>query len=95
MKFEKCRCALRHLLNQLVMLILRRHHQCEKCGSWDTIHSHRWTRGWNNWCEQAYGDWGARCNKCKHITWDEPIDEHIKTLPTWCEPYNAVLKRAE
>lgn len=61
--------------------------KCVKCGSNDTIRQSNYTRGYNNLCQQAYGDWGRYCCNCHHIEWDTPYDEHIKTLPNWCTPY--------
>ena len=63
-------------------------HKCEQCGSRSTLHSCRWIRGLNKLSEHSYGDCGAYCYDCGHITWDVPLEEHVKTLPSWCVPYN-------
>ena len=84
--FEKTRYSLTRLLDRWVIRMLGR--KCEQCGSRDTKYGHFWARGWNNWCEQAYGDSGCYCNKCQHITWDDTIAEHKAKLPSWCKPYN-------
>ena len=80
--------AAKRPVDRFVMWLLGRSHQCEKCGSWDTEHGCHWTRGRNNLCEQAYGDCGAYCNKCSHVTWDTSLEEHLKTLEPWCKPHN-------
>jgi hypothetical protein len=85
--FEKTRNSLTRLLDRWVIWLLG--HKCEQCGSRNTEYSgHRWARGWNNACEQAYGDAGCYCNKCHHITWDDSLAEHKAKLPAWCKPYN-------
>jgi len=75
------------LYNDAIDHIFGKRHKCEACGSYDVKYSGRWTRGWNHYCNQAYGDWGSWCNKCHHITWDTTMERHIETLPKWCTPY--------
>lgn len=65
----------------------KNHHRCSKCGSRDTVHGHKWIRGWNALCEQMYGDWGWFCHKCKKIDFETTLEEHKQTLPHWCKPY--------
>lgn len=62
-------------------------HKCERCGGRNTEYSsYRWTRGWNHYCEQAYGDAGCYCNVCHHVTFDDTLEKHLATLPSWCKP---------
>ena len=84
--FEETRHALTRLLDRIIIRLFG--HKCEKCGSRNTDYGSHWARGWNNWCDQAYGDLGVYCNRCCHITWDKSLAEHIATLPKWCKPYN-------
>lgn len=80
--------AVKRLLDRIVVRLFG--HKCGHCGSRDTEYSsYRWARGWNNLCEQAYGDAGTYCHQCGRITWDTTLEEHMKTLPQWCKPYNA------
>lgn len=39
---------------------------CPKCESMKFEKGY-WTRGWNNNCNQAYGDHGKRCYNCGFI----------------------------
>ena len=75
-----------NLFERLVIYLFGR--KCPECGSRDTEYSsYIWTRGWNNYCSQAYGDAGLRCSNCLTVTWDTSLEEHRKTLPTWCRDY--------
>ena len=65
-------------------------HSCERCGSTKvgkTLH-HAYTRGWNDWCNQAVGDTGAYCDTCGWVTFVRTIDEFKKSLPDWCHAFN-------
>lgn len=70
----------------LRFLDLGSRHRCEMCGSWN-MERGWWSRGRNNWLEQAYGDAGSFCQQCGHITFDTPDAEHVARLPHWCTPY--------
>jgi hypothetical protein len=63
-------------------------HKCSHCGSRNTEHGY-WSRGYNTYCEQAYGDNGHLCLKCYHVDFDVPLEEHkelmAKAAP-WCIP---------
>lgn len=61
-------------------------HRCPHCNSFKTKYGF-WTRGWNNFCEQAYGDFGTSCTNCGHVDWNVPLEKHLKTLPAWCTPH--------
>ena len=60
--------------------------KCPNCGSRDTRYS-QFTRGWNELCNHAIGDSGLFCHSCHTITWDRPLDEYRKQLPSWCTAY--------
>jgi DNA-directed RNA polymerase subunit RPC12/RpoP len=63
--------------------------RCEKCGGkkvGPTLNCY--TRGWNDLCNQADGDYGAYCEKCGHITFVKSLEEYKKTIPAWCRAFN-------
>lgn len=63
--------------------------KCSHCGSRDTRRG-CYTRGYNEWCEQADGDHGHYCMKCQQITWDQSFGDYCKGLPKWVRPYHGV-----
>lgn len=77
------------IINKIIKLLLGHTHQCEACGSWDTVYSGALARGWNSRCEQTYADRGALCAMCLHITWDTPLAQHLQSIPHWCIPDGA------
>ena len=60
---------------------------CKWCGSLDVDKGY-YTRGWNNYCNQACGDRGYFCNKCYKLTFIQSLESYKEHLPHWCEPGN-------
>lgn len=56
--------------------------RCKHCGS-KKIDKGYYTRGWNNWCEQAAGDEGYWCNDCLKVSFIKSLDEYKDQLPKW------------
>lgn len=46
--------------------------RCKKCNS-KHLNKSSYSRGWNNWLEQACGDTGVRCFDCGYIEWENPL----------------------
>lgn len=70
--------------------------KCKHCGSRDTRRG-CYTRGYNEWCEQAAGDSGHYCMKCAQITWKQSFEDYSNSLPKWvntndCEWYRTGRK---
>lgn len=84
-KLRKIHQAIQRLFDRLVIYLLGE--QCKECGSRNTKRGYSWTRGWNDYCSQAYGDSGLLCRDCHYIEWDTSIEEHRKIIPEWCRPY--------
>jgi hypothetical protein len=58
--------------------------RCYHCGS-KKIDRGYYSRGWNNLCNQASGDYGYWCYDCCKVSFIKTLDEYKATLPKWCE----------
>lgn len=56
--------------------------KCDKCGS-RNVNIGSYTRGYDKKREQACGDKGCFCNRCRHITFEKTFEEYKKSLPSW------------
>ena len=68
------------------MLKIFKRLRCGHCNS-GNIDKGYYHRGWNNLCEQAYGNDGWFCNKCFNISWSKTYEEAVKAKKDWCTIY--------